>query len=113
LAQEARIDELAEVAVDRRAADLEAGLLEGEGKLVGVEMLVLGEDIADQVALLVGEALRPRPGCEVLAELVLGRLSDGDGRKRHATAPGEGMGATTRSLTIVSSEKKNGSRRLP
>jgi hypothetical protein len=46
-------------------------------------MFVLGENVLNQVALLVGETLRLGPGIEEFAELVFGSLGDGNGLQRH------------------------------
>jgi hypothetical protein len=73
-AQQPGIDQLRQRAVDRGAADLEAGLLHRVDEVIGVEMVVLAEDVADHVALLVRVPLWPRSAGEVLAELLFGAL---------------------------------------
>src|SRR5207249_1518120 len=82
-AQEAGVEQLGQGAVDGGPADLEAGLLDVVDELVGVEVVVTAEDVADQVALLSGEALRPGPAGQVLAELVFGTLRHGDRWQLH------------------------------
>ena len=86
-AQQARVDELGERAIDRRPADADAGLFHVVDELLGVEMVVLAEDVMDHVALLAGEALRPRTAGEVLAELVFRTLRHGDGWQLHGAIP--------------------------
>src|SRR5262249_17477724 len=48
-AQQARVHQLRQGAVDRRPADPQAGPLDGVGELVGVEMIVPAEDVLHQV----------------------------------------------------------------
>ena len=73
-AQQAGVHQLGQGAVDRRPADPEAGPLHVVDELVGVEMVVLAEDVAHHVALLFREALRPRTAGQVLPELVFRTL---------------------------------------
>src|SRR5262249_29884005 len=78
--QQPGVDQLRESAIDRWPADAQAGGLDIADQLVGIEMLVLGEDVLDQFALLLREALGRGARGEVLAELALGGLRDWNGR---------------------------------
>jgi hypothetical protein len=82
-AEQPGIDQLGEGAVDRGPADAELLLLQVINLLVGVEMVVLAEDVPDHVALLFGVALRPGPAGQVLAELVFRRLRYGNRWQGH------------------------------
>src|SRR5262249_51330856 len=63
----------------------QAGLAHVVDQLVGVEVVVLAEDVLDHVPLLLGEALRAWAAGEVLPELVFRGLRNGHGwqRQRH------------------------------
>src|SRR5207237_752016 len=64
-ANEARSDEQLERAVDRRPRDLDALLFHFEQELVGVEVIVRGEDLAYERGAFVGD-LQPLSGEEIL-----------------------------------------------
>ena len=70
-AQHAGVNQFAERAVNRRTADLETLALDRLNKLVGVEVVVLAEDIANQLPLLLGVPLGPMTASQVFPEFVL------------------------------------------
>lgn len=82
LADQAGLGQLAEGAVDRRAAHLALGdqLLQMVHQLVGVEVVVMAEDLLDDEAALLSDPLPPR--LEKLHEPILGRLGWFDGTER-------------------------------
>jgi hypothetical protein len=69
-AKHSGIDQFVQGPVDGGSADAEMLALYGVDKLVGVEVIVLAEDVSHQLALLFREALRLRPATEVLAEFL-------------------------------------------
>ena len=69
--QQARVHQFRQRAVNGRAADALARRLEFLDELIGVEVRVLGEDVVEQLALLLGEPLRLRTAGEIFAELAL------------------------------------------
>src|ERR1051325_3435887 len=81
-AQETRVHELVERAIHGRPADAEALHLHLVDQLIGVEVIVLAEDVSHHVALLRGEPLRTRPARQVLAEFFFRRLRYFDRRQR-------------------------------
>src|SRR5262245_49232996 len=89
LAQQSGIDQFLEGAVDGGAAGLIAALLQRVDELIGVEVVVLLEDVVDQIALLFGVALRPGAAGQVFAELLFGTLGNAHRWKGHLTPPGD------------------------
>ena len=82
LAEQARLDQEPKGPVDRRPADPAAGVVQVGDQLVGVEVLVRVEDVADQDPPRLGQLLAP--DLEELAELLLRALRDqraGRGRR--------------------------------
>ncbi len=82
LAQQARIDEFAERAIDGRPADVPFGPARREllHELVGVEMLVSRKDVIDQGKPLLGHP--HAAALEIFHEPVAGRKRDGDVAQR-------------------------------
>jgi len=76
--QQAGVHQLGERSIDGGPADREAGPLHVIDELLGVEVVVLGEDEAYHVALLAGEALGLGPAGKILPELGLGTLRNFD-----------------------------------
>src|SRR5438105_3681476 len=87
LAQHAGVDQFGQRAIDRGPAHIEARVFEILDELIGVEMAMPGEDVLDQVLLLLGKSLRRRTAGQILAELIHGRLRHLHGRKRHEITP--------------------------
>src|SRR6266542_135171 len=76
-ANQAGADEELERAIDRRARDLDVLLFHLEEELVGLEVIMGGENLANQRGALVGE-LQPLRGEELLKAIDLS-LNDGHG----------------------------------
>src|SRR4051794_27283926 len=74
--KKARVDELAESAINGRPAHAKAGVFHLVDQLVGVEVIMLAEDKANHVALLTRVALRPRPRHQILPKFFFGRLGN-------------------------------------
>jgi len=87
-AQQARVHQLAERAVNGRPFRLEPSPFHVIDELIGVEVVVLAEDIANHIALLVSVALRARPAGKIFAKLVFRALRHCDRWQMHGSSPG-------------------------
>src|SRR5437899_2756603 len=83
-AQQARVHQLRKRPVDRCPANAEASLLHIVDELLGVEMVVLGKDEVDHVALLIGRALRLGPAGQIFPKLALGTVRHFHGGQLHS-----------------------------
>jgi hypothetical protein len=84
-AKQASINQFAQSPVDGGPANLNAFTFHFVDELFGVKMIVVPEDEAYHLALLSGEALRPWPAGQVLAELFFRTLRYFHRGQRHRT----------------------------
>src|SRR5205085_1140857 len=80
-------NQLGQRSINRGPADAKALLAHLFAERIGIEVIVLAEDVAHHVALLVRVALSARTTGQVLAEFLFRALRYGDGWQFHATAP--------------------------
>ena len=79
-AKQSGVNQFREGSIYGGPADIEPGRLQVSNQLFRREMVVLGEDELNQVALLPRESLRPGPAAEILAEFIFRRLRDVNSR---------------------------------
>jgi hypothetical protein len=68
--KETRINEFCEGAIDSGSANRESSFLHGIDELIRIEMIVLAENVAHHVPLLLGVALGLGPSGQIFAELI-------------------------------------------